>query len=324
TNALAWRALVLLLTRQGKDQEAVAAQTSAPKSRLERLDRMSASGFTALTEGRLRDAVRDFRRAVALDPGLAAPRYGLAFALVALGDPRQAREELLTGLNLDPAYLDEQELGRLLSRHFELGDLAGDLAWSQLYALNLAPARAGFERILQSAPGNLEALFGLGATAYLQADWALAESCFDKLMPRAPQTAPSWDKWSHLMSKLGWAAYHQKKFDKALHAFDWLRTYHPETPYAAPLSGMGWALLGKGQMGQAQNLFTRSLTIFPRNLSAMLGMTALKKAPETDEEDIDDEPEPLPKPKRKAKAKVKETAKPQAKDKATVKVKRVN
>jgi hypothetical protein len=50
---------------------------------------------------------------VARDPGLAAPRYGLAFALVALGDARLAREELLSGLNLDPAYLDEQELGRL-------------------------------------------------------------------------------------------------------------------------------------------------------------------------------------------------------------------
>ncbi len=303
TNALAWRALVLLLSRQGKQQEAVAAQQGAPKSRLERLDRMSASGFTALTEGRLRDAVRDFRRAVALDPGLAAPRYGLTFALVALGDPRQAREELLSGLNLDPAFLDDQELGRLLSRHYELGDLAGDLAWSQLYALNLAPARAGFERILASTPGNMEALFGLGATAYLQADWALAESSFDKLLPRAPSTAQSWDKWSHLMDKLGWAAFHQKKFDKALHAFDWLRTYHPEAPYAAPLSGMGWALLGLDHPGQAQNLFTRSLTIFPRNLTAMLGMTALKKAPETDEEDMDDEPEPLPVKKKSKKSK---------------------
>ncbi|MBU1228980.1 MAG: tetratricopeptide repeat protein [Proteobacteria bacterium] len=300
TNALAWRALVLLLSRQGKGQEAVATQASAPRSRLERLDRMSASGFAALGEGRLRDAVRDFRRAVTLDPGLAAPRYGLAFALVALNDPRQAREELLTGLNLDPAYLDEQELGRLLTQHFELGDLAVDLAWSQYYSLNLAPARAGFERILAGSPGNLEALFGLGATAYIQADWVLAESCFDRLMLRAPQSGPSWDKWSHLMDKLGWTAYHLGKFAKALHAFDWLRTYHSETPYAAPLSGMGWALMGMGQPGQAQKLFTRSLTIFPRNLSAMLGMTALKKAPETDEEDMDDEPEPLPKAKKKS------------------------
>ncbi len=103
------------------------------------------------------------------------------------------------------------------------------------------------------------------------------------------------------MGKLGWAAYHQKKFDKALHAFDWLRTYHPETPYAAPLAGMGWALFSKGQLGPAQNLFIRSLTLFPRNLTAMLGMTALKKAPETDEEDMDDEPEPPPPPKKKAK-----------------------
>ena len=303
TNPLTWRALVLLLSRQGKQQEAAATQASAPKSRLERLDRMSSSGFAALHEGRLRDAMRDFRRAVTLDPGLAAPRYGLAFALVALGNPRQAREELLTGLNLDPAFLDDQELGRLLSRHYELGALAGDLAWSQYYALNLAPARAGFERILATSPGDLEALFGLGATAYLQGDWTLAESCFDKLMPRAPQTAPSWDKWSHLMDKLGWTAYHLKKYDKALHAFDWLRTYHPETPYAAPLSGMGWALFAKGKPGPAQDLFTRSLTIFPRNLTAMLGMTALKKAPETDEEDMDDEPEPLPVKKKLKKSK---------------------
>ncbi|MDQ7836149.1 MAG: tetratricopeptide repeat protein [Humidesulfovibrio sp.] len=308
TNPQAWRALVLLLTRQGKQQEAVAAQKSSPKSRLERLDRMSARGFNALSEGRLRDAVRDFYRAVAEDPGLAAPRYGLAFSLVALGDARQAREELLTGLNLDPAYLDDQELGRLLARHYHLGDLEVDLAWSQLYALNLAPARAEFERILAASPNKIGAQFGLGATAYLQADWALAEKSFDKLLPRAPETSPSWDKWSHLMDKLGWAAYHQKKYDKALHAFDWLRTYNAQTPYAAPLSGMGWALLGLEHPGQAQNLFTRSLAIFPRNLTAMLGMTKLKKASESYEEDMDDEPEPTPPPKRKSKKSKKSNA----------------
>jgi tetratricopeptide (TPR) repeat protein len=174
----------------------------------------------------------------------------------------------------------------------------------------------------------------LGATAYLQGDWALAESCFDKLMPRAPLTAPSWDKWSHLMSKLGWSAYHLKKYDKALHAFDWLRTYHPETPYAAALGGMGWALMGMGQPRQAQTLFIRSLNVFPRNLTAMQGLTALKKAPETDEEDMDDEPEPEPRPRRKAKTAAKaakatskapaKAAKAPAKPGGTIKVKRVN
>ncbi|SNS10478.1 Tetratricopeptide repeat-containing protein [Humidesulfovibrio mexicanus] len=301
TNSLNWRALVLLLTRQGRDREAVAAQQQAPKSRHERLDRMSASGFAALNEGRVADAVRDFRRAVALDKGLAGPRYGLAFALVAQGEHEQAREELLAGLNLDPAFLDEQELSDLLSRHAELGALAMDLSWSQLYALNLPAARSGFERILAGGPGGLEALFGLGATAYLQGDWALAENCFDRLLPRAPLTGASWDKWSHLMDKLGWSAYHQHQYDKALQSFDWLRTYHPETPYAAALGGMGWALLAKGQNQEAQTLFLRSLGIFPRNLTAMQGMIALKKAPETDEEDMDDEPEPQIAPKRKGK-----------------------
>jgi tetratricopeptide (TPR) repeat protein len=298
-NSLAWRALVLLLTRQGRDKEAVAAQREAPRSRLERLDRMSASGFTALSEGRMRDALSDFHRAVLLDPGLAAPHYGLAFTLVELGDPKQARDELLAGMNLDPAYLDEQELSQLLAQHSELNALAVDLSWSQLYALNLPAARTGFERILATSPTSMEALFGLGATAYLQADWALAESCFDKLLPRAPLTSPSWDKWCHLMDKLGWSAYHQQKYDKALHVFDWLRTFHPETPYASALGGMGWALLGKGQAEQAQNLFLRSLNIFPRNLTAMQGMTALKKAPETDDQDMDDEPEPVVRKSRK-------------------------
>jgi tetratricopeptide (TPR) repeat protein len=292
SNALAWRALVLLLTRQGRQQEAVAAQREAPLSRNERLDRMSASGFTALSEGRMHDALRDFRRAIALDASLAAPHYGLAFALVELGDAQQARDQLLAGMNLDPAYLDEQELSRLLAQHPELSALAADLSWSQLYALNLPAARSGFERILGTSPGNMGALFGLGATAYLQADWALAESCFDKLLPRAPLTSPSWDKWSHLMDKLGWSAYHQQKYDKALHAFDWLRTLHPETPYAAALGGMGWALIGKGQPRQAQVLFSRALDIFPRNLTAVQGMLALKRAPEGEEDDMDDAPEP--------------------------------
>jgi len=302
TNSLAWRALVLLLNRQGRGKEAVATQQQAPKSRLERLDRMSASGFAALSEGRIRDAVHDFRRAMRLDTSLAGPRYGLAFALVAQGEHEQAREELLAGLNLDPAYLDDHELSQLLAQHTELSALAVDLSWSQLYALNLPAARAGFERILATSPASLEALFGLGATAYLQADWALAESCFDKIVPRAPQSGASWDKWCHLLDKLGWSAYHQQDYDKAMQAFDQLRTYNPETPYAAALGGLGWTLLGKGQAQQAQPMFMRSLIAFPRNLTAMQGMTALKKAPETDDEDLDDEPEPVVKSKKKSKA----------------------
>lgn len=321
-NALAWRALALLQARQGREQDAVRTLAVAPKSRQERLDRMSAAGFAAFSEGRLGDAMADFRRAVALDASLAAPHYGLAFTFMAMGEPRLAREELLAGVNLDPAYLDEQELNSFLSRHSDLRTLAGDLIWSQLYALNLPAARAGFERILTSDPGSQEALFGLGATAYLQADWALAESSFDKLLPRAPLTSRSWDKWSHLMDKLGWSAFHQKKFDKALHAFDWLRTYHPETAYAAPLGGMGWALFMKGKPDQAQALFTRSLTIFPRNLTAMRGMTALKKAPETDEQDADFDDDPPPPPKKKsAKSKKKAAPKDEAPAKKTKKAK---
>jgi len=316
SNSLAWRALVLLLSRQGREKEAVVARQQTPKSRLERLDRMSASGFAALSEGRISDAVRDFRRAMSLDTSLAGPRYGLAFALVAQGEHEQAREELLAGLNLDPAYLDDHELSQLLAQHAELSALAVDLSWSQLYALNLPAARAGFERILATSPASLEALFGLGATAYLQADWALAESCFDKILPRAPQSGPSWDKWCHLLDKLGWSAYHQQDYDKAMQAFDQLRTYNPETPYAAALGGLGWTLLGKGQAQQAQPMFLRSLTAFPRNLTAMQGMTALKKAPETDDEDMDDEPEPVVKPKKKAKAakKSKAVQEPNAKE----------
>ncbi len=313
TNGLAWRALALLQARQGRGQDAARTTAAAPKSRQERLDRMSAAGFAALGENRLGDAMADFRRAVALDSSLAAPHYGLAFTLMAMGEPRLAREELLAGMNLDPAYLDEQELSDFLSRHSDLSALAGDLIWSQLYALNLPAARAGFERILTGDPANQEALFGLGATAYLQADWALAENCFDKLLPRAPLTSRSWDKWSHLMDKLGWSAFHQKKWDKTLHAFDWLRTYHPETAYAAPLGGMGWALLMKGKPDQAQALFTRSLTIFSRNLTAMRGMTALKKAPETDEQDADLDDDPPPPPKKKgAKGKKKAAAQDEA------------
>jgi tetratricopeptide (TPR) repeat protein len=300
-NSLAWRALVLLLTRQGRPKEAVAALKAAPKSRLERLDRMSASGFASLSEGRLRDAVHDFHRAVALDSSLAAPRYGLAFAFVELGDLQKAHDELLAGMNLDPAYLDEQELSQFLSQHAELNALASDLSWSQLYALNLSAARTGFTHILGTAPADMGALFGLGATAYLQADWPLAESCFDKLLPRAPLSSPSWDKWAHLMDKLGWSAYHQQKYDKALHVFDQLRAFHPDSPYAAALGGMGWTLLAKGQPQQAQGMFMRSLNIFPRNLTAMQGMTALKKAPETDDGDMDDEPTPVVRKSRKGK-----------------------
>lgn len=289
-NARAWRALTLLLRRQGRVQEAEAAQKQAPQSRLERLDRMSASGFAALSEGRLHDAMADFHRAVALDPGLAAPHYGLAFTLVEVDDVKQARDELLAGMNLDPAYLDDQELSDLLGQHAELNALAVDLSWSQLYALNLPAARAGFERILGGSPSSMEALFGLGATAYLQADWATAEHCFDKLLPRAPLTSPSWDKWCHLMDKLGWSAYQQHKYNKALHVFSQLRDFHPDTPYAEALDGMGWALMGKGQDKQAENLFARSLNIFPRNLTAVQGMLAMQRSPEGEDEDYDVEP----------------------------------
>ncbi len=299
-NSRAWRALTLLLRREGRPQEAETTQKQAPQSRLERLDRMSASGFAALSEGRLRDAMDDFHRAVVLDPGLAAPHYGLAFTLVETDDVKQARDELLAGMNLDPAYLDDQELSGLLGQHAELNALAVDLSWSQLYAVNLPAARSGFERILVGSPASMEALFGLGATAYLQADWATAENCFGKLAARAPLSSPSWDKWCHLLDKLGWSAYQQHKYNKALHVFSQLRDLH-EPPYAEALDGMGWAHMGKNQDKQAERLFARSLNIFPRNLTAVQGMLAMQRSPEGEDEDYDEGESTAPVVKKSAK-----------------------
>ena len=86
----------------GDAQRVAAARLAADPTARARLT--SAEARQHLAEGRLGDAVRLFREAVSLDPGLHAARYELASALAALGRVDQALGEYRRVIEAEPRH----------------------------------------------------------------------------------------------------------------------------------------------------------------------------------------------------------------------------
>ena len=134
------------------------------------------AGDKALADGKIQDALTNYREAVAGAPNNAGYKYKLAIALRDSGDADGERTQLQLAVSLDPKLATAQfELGYLLSRsgdsagaieHFRLAvqaapewtdawiNLAAQLAMGRQYA----DARNAVANALRLDPGNAQAL----------------------------------------------------------------------------------------------------------------------------------------------------------------------
>ncbi|MAF26667.1 MAG: hypothetical protein CME07_02240 [Gemmatimonadetes bacterium] len=77
-------------------------------------DYYNQAGLIFARAGETRNAVRSFRRALQLDPGLVAAHLNLATGLAQMGRPAKAREALDRALSIDPESDAAKQIARML------------------------------------------------------------------------------------------------------------------------------------------------------------------------------------------------------------------
>lgn len=106
-NVYAHYNLGLLAQDAGKDALAIKQYDAALKTDPKFTSALYNKGIV-LESGDLEAAVELYRRAVAIDPDLAAAHMRLGFALLHLGKTDEAEEHLASGIKLDPSMADVQ------------------------------------------------------------------------------------------------------------------------------------------------------------------------------------------------------------------------
>lgn len=125
----------------------------------------------ALQQGRAKEAVEDYRKAVALEPRDPKLHYSLAIALAKLGDRAGEQRELIRGIELDPKFSQA---------HNQLGS-------SLLLDGKLADAEREFRKAVDSDPQSADVLNNLGTALGREGKNAEAEAFFRRAVTIDPQ-----------------------------------------------------------------------------------------------------------------------------------------
>ncbi len=170
----------LIAHQQGRTAEAAALlrESLAPHQNAQRLVDFA----TALCmQGRIDDTRAALRRALALDPTLAAAHFYLSNTF-GPDEAAQADTHLRAALCLDPAFAEA---------HNNLGNL--------LRTARPKEAQAAFERAIELRPDFMHAHFNLG-TLLVSAQPDAAEAALRRALELDPGFAPAWNRLGHLLA----------------------------------------------------------------------------------------------------------------------------
>lgn len=225
-----------------------------------------------LTEtGRLEDAEKAFRLAIAEDPASAEWHAGLATTLIAQGRKEEAIPPLIEATDLDPSRADLfNELG-LLELHPARAEeafraaIAAD-ATMAVYWANLAvclidqwrldEAHSCFEEAIRLEPGDLSYSVDLGHLYIDMGRFSDAELWFRRTL---------WEiTHSTILDGPAWSAYGAGRYDDADVLFARRRGSPDDDQIAWAYRGRGVALLAMGQDREAIVSLRGAISIAPR------------------------------------------------------------
>lgn len=161
----------------------------------------------SLAAGKVPEAISFLERALALRPGEPALRYNLAYALMLLGRPAEAKEQLLpiasqmpqAALLLVRAHHHLGELPEALAlaeahaaAHPDSAEACGQLAMLHLDANDFDKARAWAEKGLALPGGSPEAYCTAGFVALGDEQEGRASELLDKALELNPRSGRAW------------------------------------------------------------------------------------------------------------------------------------
>jgi Flp pilus assembly protein TadD len=207
-------------------------------------------GLCREKQGDLAGARADFERASTLDPSMPQPFINLGRLLRDEGRAREAEQAFATAIERGSAE-SQAWLGRGLSRIAQ-GDVTGG-ALDVQHARELAPA--------EPAP-----LIALGDVDVMHDRLDDAVARYRAAVALAADDAIAW-------LKLGNALARARKYDEARPAFERAIAAQPEL--AAAHNGLGAALMGLGDVENAEKAFSTAATLDARDPNPLLNLALL-------------------------------------------------
>jgi putative PEP-CTERM system TPR-repeat lipoprotein len=146
-------------------------------------------------------------------------------------------------------------------------------------------ARSNLQQVLKRDPGNTEALRGLASIYLNEGNLAQARGYLDAAVRNAPDDPEVWVTVGRLYQSSGDSQEAETAYRRALQS---IAAGQPEADSFAARVGLAWALLGQGELDQAQQQAQAVERIAPGSPAAnhLLGTIALRKGDYNDAEII--------------------------------------
>ena len=266
--------LILVLVKAGKGEEALRLARDLVAGAPEDADRYFTLGL-AQSEQNIDEAMKSFRRALALNPRHALARYNLALALNRADRTPEAIDEMKRTLAIDSRAETHLRLGAMYAHQGEF-----EAAIEQLNAA------------VRLDPRSAEAHATLGAVFQAQQDWEKAEREFRRAIAIGPDVATHYalanvlrhrgnsaganaataeaerlrhqreqDQQAGVLTSVGTARFDAGDFEGALGLFR--RAISASDHYAPAHYQMGRALQRLGRGDEAREAFTRAAALNP-------------------------------------------------------------
>jgi protein O-GlcNAc transferase len=203
-HGFAWKALGVMLQKQGRFQEALEVKQHSAELLAEDAEAQNNLGNALLKLDRFDEAAKCYRQAIALRPEYAEAESGLGITLQQLGQLEEAEARCRRALALQPEFADAcsnlgivlQDAGRLneaeacYRRAITIDPSHAD-AWNNLgitlQKLNrLAEAEAAHRKAIEINPIYADALTNLAGCLLQQARLAEAEACYRRAIELNP------------------------------------------------------------------------------------------------------------------------------------------
>jgi Flp pilus assembly protein TadD len=239
------RQQAIALEQQGRADEAEAAWRSWVTAHPADAEAFAHLGLLESRQEHFADAIRDYRKAMALAPNMPALRPNLGLAYFKNGDYRQAIDTFAPLLKAHP----EDDRITLLTgmSHYGLGEYAA--------------AAPYLKRSAEHDPQNLTLLLTLAHTCLFAHEYPCVLDTFHKLVALNAESAEADMLVGEALDEMKDPVGAQREFRAAI-AVD------PKEPNVH--FGLGYLLWTKGQYGEAAQEFQSELDNDPQHLQAML------------------------------------------------------
>ncbi len=227
------------LTQPGREEDTA---LSMPTQRAT-AGSLNTLGVRLAEQGRIDEAIANFRQALQLQPTLAEAHNNLGNALQTQGQSRLAIKHLREAVRLKPDYPEAwNNLGIILSRRRKL-----------------AEAAQAFQHAIELRPGYAQAHCGYGLTLLDRGNPAEAEATFRRALTLDPGYFTA-----HL--HLAHALANQQKWNEAANCFHTViqRDANSSTAY----TGLSRLLRDQGKLAEAAQLLERAIEIRPQDFEA--------------------------------------------------------